>query len=512
MKKIIVSVLTAVLLISANLSPVSAASLQIYGETKMNLWDLYLTENNKATPDAISTATIDAVSQATYNPYDNKPVNIETGVDLGLIADSKILKAYGIENEMVERILNIWETGYRIPVLGTNGTETNPLTKNVVRYTAADNTTYDFSYEEAMNAASDQENFSWKEFAEQVSKENRAVPPYKVKFLLDNGDFGKRALVSSKTGIEPPLLSLDREYSDHKDNLGRMIQLDFENNSDWANAVYAVKINESGLLQGNMELGSYSDHNGDTSFLKGQDAPDKTQLIIRLSQKFRLGENKLTFMAHGYQDAEFTLNLDGKQDLYPWIVTFRGVNADNSDEPLTMDSIVKQGDVLRVDAEGTGFSGKFDGLYIDGKPLPKENISTGSHTSYYEYLNSGKTLQVYTDQLTEGIHELHLTKRGYNDVMYFFTVSAQGKNAVPELTAVGEKIQVGGTTAEGGSVKGTPVVLKAKNGSGLKDWFDGIRKVFYINDATGAVNQISLPSSIGEKLSHIYNDNTIGIF
>ncbi|QOX64424.1 hypothetical protein FRZ06_14270 [Anoxybacterium hadale] len=496
MRKIIASILTAVLLISANLSPVSAASLQIYGETKMNLWDLYLTENNKATPDAISTATIDAVSQATYNPYDNKPVNIETGVDLGLIADSKILKAYGIQNEMVDRILSIWETGYRIPVLGTNGTETNPLTKNVVRYTADDKTTYDFSYEEAVNAASDQEKFSWKEFAEQSSKEDSTVPPYKVKFLLDNGDFGKRTLISSKTGMEPPLLSIDREFSDHEENLGRMMKLNFENDSDWANAVYGIKVNESGLLQGNMELGSYSDHNGDTSFLKGQDAPDKTQLLIRLSQKFRLGENKLTFMAHGYQDAEFTINLDGNQERYPWIVTFRGVNADNNDDPLTADSIVKQGDVLRVDAVGSGFSGKYDGLYIDGKPLPKENISTAIHTAYYEYLNSGKTLQVYTDQLTEGIHELHLTKRGYNDLMYFFTVNAQGKKTVPELTAVGEKIQVGGTTTEGGSVKGTPVVLKAKDGSELKDWFDGIRKILYINDSTGTVNQISLPSSI----------------
>lgn len=496
MKKIIASVLTAVLLISANLSPVSAASLQIYGETKMNLWDLYLTENNKATPDAISTATIDAVSQATYNPYDNKPVNIETGVDLGLIADSMILKAYGIQNEMVDRILTIWETGYRIPVLGTTSTETNPLTKNVVRYTAADKTTYDFSYEEAMNAASNQENFSWKEFAEQASKGSSAVSPYKVKFLLDNGDFGKRALINSETGLEPPLLSLDREFSEHQDNLGRMIKLNFENDSDWANAVYGIKVNESGLLQGNMELGSYSDHNGDTSFLKGQDAPDKTQIIIRLSQKFRLGENKLTFMAHGYQDAEFTLDLDGAQETYPWIVTLRGVNSDNSNAPLTADSIVKQGDVLRIDAFGSGFSGKFDGLYIDGKPLPKEDISAGSHTAYYEYLNSGKTLQVFTDQLTEGLHELHLTKRGYNDIMYFFTVSAQGKKAVPELSAVGEKIQVGGTTTEGGFVKGTPIVLKAKDGSELKDWFDGIRKILYINDSTGTVNQISLPSSI----------------
>lgn len=495
MKKISILALAAAVFIISNLSPVFAASMEIYGETKMNLWDLYLTENNAAIPDAISTATVDAVSQATYNPYDNKPVTIETGVTSGLIADSLILEKHGIKNEMVDRILKIWREGYTIRLLGTSDSETNPLTKKVVSYTADDGTRYYLPYEAVVAAQSGSKDkcFNWETFAKQTALKSEAIPPYQVKFLLNSGAFGKRTLVSAETGLTPPVLTIDEEFGNKSENTGKFIKLNFENNSAWANAVYAVKVNESGLLQGNMSLGSYSDHNGDTSFIKGQDAADKSQIIIRLSQKFRLGENKLTFMAYGYKDAVYNLNLDQDKS-YPWIVTFRGVNNDNGDEALTASSIVRQGDVLRVGAAGSYFSGRYDGLYIDGKPLPKEDTSQGSHTSYYEYSEGGKTLSVYTDNLTAGLHELHLIKHGYNDLMYFFTVSTEGLLVPPDLTVQGEEIKAGDITVTGGSIKGTPVILKS-NDTNLKKWHDGIRKILYINDATGKINEISIGAS-----------------
>ncbi|MBN7772273.1 hemoblobin-interacting domain-containing protein [Clostridium aminobutyricum] len=492
MKKVIAIALVAAVFITINISPAFAASMEIYGETKMNLWDLYITENNAERPDAISTATVDAVTQATYNPYDNKPVAIETGVDLGLIADSLILEKYEIKNEMVDRILNIWRDGYSIRVLGTSSTETNPLTKNVVKYTADDGTVYYLSYQAVKNALSDMQDFSWEHFVRQAVQGDSVNPPYRVKYLLNNGDFGKRVLISQQSVLAPPSLTLDSDFSDKAENLGKFIQLNFGNDADWANAVYAIKVNETGLLQGNMKLGSYSDHNGDTSFITGQDAADKSKIIIRLSQKFKLGENKLTFMARGYEDAEFTLNLNESQSTYPWIVSFQGVNEDNKDAPLTRDSIVKRGDVIRVDATDTKsyFSGKFDGIFIDGKPLQKEDTLKNSHTLYYEYTNLGKKLKVYTDTLTAGLHELHLIKHGYNDEIYFFTVSGEEELAAPDFTVQGEEVKVGGNTTIGGSVKGTPVVLKSDADS-LQQWSDSIRKIFFINDSTGEVNQIT---------------------
>ena len=484
----------AALLITINISSVFAASMEIYGETRMNLWDLYITDNNAERPDTISTATVDVVTQATYNPYDNKPVTIETGVDLGLIADSLILEKYGIKNEMVDRILNIWRDGYSIRVLGTSSTETNPLTRNVVKYTADDGTTHYMSYQAAKNALSNMQDFSWEHFTRQSTQEGPVTPPYRVKYLLDNGDFGKRVLVSQQAVLAPPSLTLDSDFSSKAENSGKFIKLNFENNAGWANAVYAIKVNESGLLQGNMNLGSYSDHNGDTSFIKGQDAADKSKIIIRLSQKFRLGENKLTFMSRGYEDVEFTLNLNESQSTYPWIVSFRGVNEDNNDVPLTKSSIVKRGDVIRVDATGSNFSSKYDGIFIDGKPLQKEDTLKNSHALYYEYTGMGKTLKVYTNTLTAGLHELRLVKHGYNNEEYFFTVSEEEELAAPSFTVLGEEVKVGGNTTIGGSVKGTPVVLKTDTGS-LEQWHGSIRKIFYINDSTGQVNEITSGTS-----------------
>jgi hypothetical protein len=496
LKKITILALAAAVFTLSNLSPVFAASMEIYGETKMNLWDLYLTENNAEWPDAISTATVDAVSQATYNPYDNKPVSIETGVTSGLIADSMILEKYGIKNEMVDRILKIWREGYTIRLLGTSDSQTNPLTKKVVSYTADSGTRYYLPYEAviAAQAASKDKNFNWEAFAKQTALASETAPPYQVKFLLNSGAFGRRTIVGAETVLTPPVLTLDEEFGSKAENLGKLIKFNFENNTPWANAVYAVKVNESGLLQGNMSLGSYSDHNGDTSFIKGQDAADKSRIIIRLSQKFRLGENKLTFMAYGYQDAVYTLNLDQDKSTYPWIVNFRGVNKDNGDEALTAASIVRQGDVLRVEATGSYFSGRYDGLYIDGKPLPKEDTSQGSHTSYYEYSDGGKILSVYTDNLTAGLHELHLIKHGYNDLTYFFTVTTDGLLAPPDLTVQGEEVKVGDITVTGGSVKGTPVILKSSDAN-LKKWHDSIRKILYINDSTGKINEIATAAS-----------------
>lgn len=491
LKKIATLVLAAAVLLTGNLSTVSAASMETYGKTKMNLWDLYLTENNADRPDAISTATVDAVSQATYNPYDNKPVTIETGITSGLIADSLIMESYGIKNEMVDRILKTWREGYSIRLLGTSETETNPLTRETVRYIADDNTTYDLNYEDVTSALSDSKNknFDWETFAKLMSRKSQVIPPYQVKYLLDSGGFGKRMLVSSKTGLTPPVLALDEEFGSNPNNVGKFVKFNFENNGAWADAVYAIKVNESGLLQGNMDLGSYSDHNGDTSFIKGQDKADKSQILIRLSQKFRLGENKLTFMAYGYKDIDFTLNLDQDQSTYPWIVAFHAVNADNNDEPLTESSVVRSGDRIKVEGKGTNFSGKFDNLYIDGKPLPKEDTNQQSHQIYYEYSAGGKTLFVNTSNLTGGLHELHLSKHGYNDLRYFFTVKTDELLAPPQLVVQGEEIKVGDSTATGGSIKGTPIILKSDD-ENLKNWCDHIRQIYYINDNTGKVNEI----------------------
>lgn len=491
MKKYIAVLLATSFCITSNVDAF-AATLEVFGTTKMNLWDVYLTENAKEKPDAISTATIDAVTQATYSIYDNKPVEIETGVDLGLIADAKILKYNGISNDMVNRIISTWEEGYRIPLLGQgfNSYETNELTRKVVRYTDAKGKNYVFSYDDIANANPNEEDFTWENFSNKSSEQSTTTAPYRAKYLLNNGNFGKRTLVAETSGTIPPQITMDEEYSNSTAIKGRFIKLDFESNADWANAVYAIKVNESGLIYGDLDTAfGYNDAAGDTTFLDGSKKADKSKILIRLNQKFRLGKNKLTFMAKGYQDAEYTYTLSEALTEYPWLLEFKAVNESKQDSPLE-NSTIMQGDVIRINVTGGDYFNKFDRIYIDGKLLPAESASNSSHLSYYKYGNGGKTLWVYTSNLTPGLHEIRLAKQRYNDLEYFFTVSTEGMKELPSLTLLDKN---GEPATQNFSIKGSPIVLKGNNLDDLKAWHEKIRDILYsgpnneVNDITDAV-------------------------
>ncbi|WP_312047728.1 hemoblobin-interacting domain-containing protein [Anaerotignum sp.] len=491
MKKYIAILLATSFCITSNVDAF-AATLEVFGTTKMNLWDVYLTENAKEKPDAISTATIDAVAHATYSIYDNKPVEIDTAVDLGLIADAKILNYNGINNDMVNRIISTWEDGYCIPLLGQgfDSYETNELTRNVVRYTDAKGKAYDFSYDDIANANPITEDFTWEKFAKVNSEQSATKAPHSAKYLLNNGNFGKRALVDVTSGINPPQLTIDDEYSNNAAVKGKFIKLDFENNAEWANAVYAIKVNETGLIYGDLDTSfGYNDAAGDTTFLNGSKKADKSKILIRLNQKFRLGKNKLTFMAKGYQDAEYTYTLTESLIDYPWLLEFKAVNETKQDAPLE-NSTIMQGDVIRINVSGGDYFNKFDRIYIDGKLLPYESASNSSYLSYYKYGDGGKTLWVYTSNLSQGLHEIRLAKQRYNDLEYFFTVSTEGMKQLPTLTLLDKN---GEPATQNFSVKGSPIVLKGSNLNDLKEWYGKIRDVLYsgpnneINDITDAI-------------------------
>ena len=491
MKKHLTLLITTVFCMASTVNAF-AAKIEVFGTTKMNLWDVYLTENAKEKPDAISTATIDAVTQATYSIYDNKPVEIDTAVDLGLIADAKILKQNGIDNDMVNRIISTWEEGYRIPLLGQgkNSYETNPLTREVVRYTDANGQAYTFTYGDLASSNLTAENFTWESFAKEASADSSALTPYRAKYLLNSGNFGKRALVDETSAAAPPTLTLDEMYSSQANIKGKFIKLDFENNADWANAVYAIKVNETGLIYGDLDLAfDYNDAGGDTTFLNGSKTADKSQILIRINQKFRLGENKLTFMAKGYQDAEYTHVLSESLSEYPWLLQFSAVNETKQDEPLE-NSTIMQGDVIRINATGGSYFNKFDRIYIDGKLLPAESSSDSSYLSYYKYGDSGKTLWIYTGHLTPGLHEIRLAKQRYNDLEYFFTVSTEGMKELPSLTLLDQN---GEPATQNFSLKGSAIVLKADNLDELKNWHAKIRDILYsgpnneVNTITDAI-------------------------
>ncbi|MGE4549102.1 MAG: hemoblobin-interacting domain-containing protein [Intestinibacillus sp.] len=512
MNKRIISAVIAACCALSSYGSAAAASVEVYGQTKMNLWDFYLTENNAERPDMISTATVDVVSQATYNPYDNLPVKVETGMDMNLLADSTIIKAYGIQNDSVERILQTWNDGYRTVLLGSVREDVQyPVERSIVKYTSNDGTSYYFPYSLVQTAIADVSGFDWETFAKEAAEAGAVIPPYQVKYLLEKGEFGKRALINASGAETPPTLTLDEEYGNLEENAGKFIKLNFGNNQEWADKVYAIKVNETGLIAGNMNIKtSYTDHSGDTNFLPGQsrDPKNNAELLIRINQKFRLGENKLVFMADGYKDAEFTLHLDKEQSAYPWMVTLRVLNkdkeADATGAELSDFGEVKRGNVLAVEATGSVFSGKYDSILIDGKELPAEDITKGTHLPYYSYANTnGTKLHVYTSGLPAGIHELHLKKQGYNDVIRFFTVTEEGHQPVPAFTVQGETLTVNGETYTGGSVAGQDIVMKSA--AGIADWYHSVLHVFYRETASGKIydvtDQLELDSQDDTKVT-----------
>jgi hypothetical protein len=506
-KRITAAVLAAVCSISL-LAPASASFVEVYGQTKMNLWDLYLTENNAARPDAISTATVDAVSQATYNPYDNPPVSFEAGMDMNLLADSVILKQYGVENASVERILDTWSSGYKTRILGSTASDIiYPIEKSVVKYTSNSGRSYYFEYSAVQSAMAENPDFSWEAFAARAEQDGAALAPYKVKYLLQRGEFGRRVLVDASAVKTPPTLTLDETFGSSAENAGKFIKLNFGENRDWADKVYAVKVNQSGLIAGDLTIkGSYSDHNGDTNFVSGQSArpAGRTELFIRINQKFHLGNNKITFMAYGYQDAEFELTLDQDRSYYPWLVDIQAVSktleSDAGGDALTPydpesgalpeGNLVSRGNVITVQATGSVFSGKYDGILIDGKALPEEDSRGGAHLAYYSYGGTnGSVLHVYTNSLTPGLHELSLKKQGYNDANFFFTVTGGELATPPAFTVEGEQITVDGETYSGDVRTGVELGLKADGD--ITAWYGAVLKVLYTNLDTGVTNDMT---------------------
>lgn len=508
MKKRITAAVLAVVCSISLLAPASASFVEVYGQTKMNLWDLYLTENNAARPDAISTATVDAVSQATYNPYDNPPVSFEAGMDMNLLADSVILKQYGVENASVERILDTWSSGYKTRILGSTASDIiYPIEKSVVKYTSNSGRSYYFEYSAVQSAMAEDPDFSWEAFAARAEQDGAALAPYKVKYLLQRGEFGRRVLVDASAVKTPPTLTLDEIFGSSAENAGKFIKLNFGENRDWADKVYAVKVNQSGLIAGDLTIkSSYSDHNGDTNFVSGQSArpAGRAELLIRINQKFHLGNNKITFMAYGYQDAAFELTLDQDRSYYPWLVDIQAVSKtregdadgdvltpyDPESGALPEGNLVPRGNVITVQATGSVFSGKYDGILIDGKALPEEDSRGGAHLAYYSYgSTNGSVLHVYTNSLTPGLHELSLKKQGYNDANFFFTITGGELIAPPAFTVEGEQITVDGETYSGDVRTGAELGLKA--GGDVTAWYGAVLKVLYTNLDTGVTNDMT---------------------
>lgn len=480
MKKKYIALILALLLGTAQFNAAHAASVEVYGETKMNIWDYYLTENNEERPDAISGVTPDAISQATYNPYDNLPLEADVAMDFDLLADVTILDALGIRNTSITKILNTWNKGYETTLLGSvKKPITYEIEKKVVKYTDSSQNIYYIPYEDFLNALSINKDFSWDEFAAAYPSESYARTPYMVKFILETGEFGRRTLVSESAAKEPPVLTLDNEYINDDLNKGQRIKLDFENNKEWAESVYAIKLNGTGLIAG--ETGNHAGANsGETSFLKGSAPADKKSLIIRLSQKFKLGNNKLTFMAKGYKDAVFNLNIDV---LSKWMVN---VTAKNEDSGISLqeESLIRQGDTIRIE----GMSETFGSIWIDGKKLPDYSSLNGTHLLHYDYDN--KILRVYTNNLAQGSHVLTLKAAGHDDVIFNFEVDGAAKLQVPALAAKGEQLDDGqGGTYGGGIIAGSDIVLESV--SNIESWGQSILRVLMVNNSTGKMTDIT---------------------
>ncbi|QIB70457.1 DUF1533 domain-containing protein [Aminipila butyrica] len=478
MKKIILSTVLVAAMTLSSLSTASAMSIDVYGKAKMNIWDFYLTENNAEKPDVITGATVDAVSQATYNMYDNLPVDITTAMDFSLLADCVIMDAQGLKNTSITKILQTWQEGYKTTLLGNSKTDiTYPIDKSVVKVTLNEGKVLYVPYSTVANEAADSPEFSWNAFIKELAETAPSIPPYRVKYILETGEFGKGFLVSDADAKAAPALSLDETYNNDKANKNNRIKINFENNKDWANEVYAITVNGTGLISG--ETGNHASStviNGETSFLKGSSAKNTEEFIIRLSQKFRIGDNTITVMAHGYEDAVLNIPVE---DLSDWMVDATAKNQD-TDTLLSENREVAQGAVILVESRmknSINTPGEFSAVWIDGRLIPK----AGGKDDATKYTQNGKALSYYTDDLAAGQHELRLKRLGHPDTVFQFTITNADKSEAPVFTLNREQLQDGSTAYQGGIVRGSDIILRSE--AAVDGWFANIQKVFWIDSA-----------------------------
>ncbi|RXM58337.1 DUF1533 domain-containing protein [Clostridium tetani] len=329
-------------LIVCNLSTVLAAPSEIYGYKKLSIWDFHEDDydkygNIRITPDStifdtngklpfkskvdgISSSSIyrtrpmlrskksgnllettkhkknskkvDAVSGATKHKDKDKGskpdvisgasnfISADVVYDFDMLSNAVILKNLGVEDKNIDKIINNWNTTTR-----------TAITKHGIGLGEGLGIDYDAYINKATEEYMNGRDLSFEDFAKNNKNKTRHLP-YKAKYILEDGKYGRQTTVSEINALNAPNINANNENN----ILGQDLVLNFENNEKWANAITDIQIGDQ-------------NSNFNIKTIMKNDLEIKSDEIKIKSSNLKLGENILKIHAKGYRTVTIKQNI-----------------------------------------------------------------------------------------------------------------------------------------------------------------------------------------------------------
>ncbi|QBD87676.1 DUF1533 domain-containing protein [Clostridium tetani] len=329
-------------LIICNLSTVLAAPSEIYGYKRLAIWDFHEDDydkygNVRITPDStifdtngklpfkskvdgISSSSIhrtrpmlrskksgnllettkhkknskkvDAISGATKHKDKDKGskpdvisgasnfISADVVYDFDMLSNAVILKNLGVEDKNIDKIINNWNTTTR-----------TAITKHGIGLGEGLGIDYDAYINKATEEYMNGRDLSFEDFAKNNKNKTRHLP-YKAKYILEDGKYGRQTTVSEINALNAPNINANNENN----ILGQDLVLNFENNEKWANAITDIQIGDQ-------------NSNFNIKTIMKNDLEIKSDEIKIKSSNLKLGENILKIHAKGYRTVTIKQNI-----------------------------------------------------------------------------------------------------------------------------------------------------------------------------------------------------------